>query len=177
VSYQGGEKVFKLHWPLGTLTILLLQQTQTSPSLELSTFFSSKSLHPRFRHEVLRIGCITPSLPLELRGLRWGGPLCEEEHYRCLRPSRFGCTSCLWRYVMSCKFHNPRDLTAFDSADSNIAAGHLSQCLCQSDISGFLDSNAVAKKVVDGVGRDGANNYFAELVSGSSFTIARPHDS
>ena len=79
--------------------------------------------------------------------------------------------------MISCECHNLRDLTAFDSAGSNIAAGHLNQCLCQSDISGFLDSNEVAKNVVDGVGRDGANTYFAGLVSGSSFTIAHQYDS
>ena len=78
---------------------------------------------------------------------------------------------------MLCERHDPRDLTGFDSAGNNVDAGHLNACLCQSAVSGFLDSNSVAKKVVDGVGRDGASDYFAGLVSGFSFTIAHPHDS
>ena len=60
---------------------------------------------------------------------------------------------------------SPR-LDPFDSAGNNIAAGHLKTCLCQSAVPGFLDSNPVAKKVVDCVGKDGAHDYFAGLVSG-----------
>jgi len=78
--------------------------------------------------------------------------------------------------VTSCECHDRRDLTVFDYTGSNIAAGHLNLCLCQSAVSGFLDSNEVAKKVVDGIGKDGAGDYFAGLVSELSFVIAHPHD-
>ena len=59
----------------------------------------------------------------------------------------------------------------------NIDAGHLNLCLCASAVPAFLDSNPVAMKVVDELGKDAASEYFAGLVSGSSFIIAHAHDS
>ena len=162
-----------------------LRSTNAKPTLSSALYsLFLKFLHPRFRHETLRIGIITPCPPLELRGLRCGGPggysgeagSYEKEPCRCLHRPGHGCTSRSWRYVMSCGSHNPRGLTAFDSAGKNIAAGHLNLCLCQSAVPGFLDSNPVAKKVVDGVGKDGARDYFVGLVSGSSFIIPHLHD-
>lgn len=69
--------------------------------------------------------------------------------------------------------HSLRGLTNSDPAGHNIVAGHLSVCLCISVLSGFLDSHPVAKKVVDGAGRNNALNYFTNLVSSPLFTFSR----
>jgi len=185
VTHEGGERVFKPAWPLGIL-IPLPPPANAKPAFSRAIHcLFLKSLHPCFHHEILRVGNVAPSSPLEFRGLRCGGPRdypgeagsCEEEPCRCLRRSGFGRTTCSSRYVISHRFHNPRNLTTSDSAGRNIVAGHLNLCLCLSLLPGFLDSHPVARKVVDGVGRDGARDYFAGLVSGSSFTILQPHDS
>ena len=78
---------------------------------------------------------------------------------------------------MSCARYKPRNLIASDSVGQNIDAGHLNLCLCASAVSAFLDSNPVAMKVVDELGKDAASEYFAGLVSGSSFIVEHPHDS
>ena len=168
------------HWGLSSFSLI----DEPKPRSSSATYcLFLKSLHLCFHHELLRAGDITPPPPLELHGQRCGGPgghpretlSHEEEPCRCLHPPGFGCTSRSWWYVMSWGCHNPRDLTAFDSVGNNITAGHLKLCLCQSAVPAFLDSNPVAKKVVDGVGKDGARDYFAGLVSGSSFMIAHSH--
>ena len=67
--------------------------------------------------------------------------------------------------------HDQRGLTGSDPAGQNLIAGHLDVCLCLSVLPGFLDSHPVAKKVVDGVGRDGARDYFSGLVSKPFFAL------
>ncbi|KAF9652487.1 hypothetical protein BDM02DRAFT_3075260, partial [Thelephora ganbajun] len=50
------------------------------------------------------------------------------------------------------------------SLGHNIITGHLNLCLCLSVLPGFLDSHPMARKVIDGIGRDRARDYFAGLI-------------
>ena len=138
--------------------------------------------HSHFRHETLCVGNTAPSPPFELRGIccdctRYHSSeagSCEEGPRRCLRRSGCGCPGHTCRYAVS---HNHRHLQrpiASHSVGVNVPAGHLNLCLCLSALPGFLDSNPVAKNVINGVGRDNAHDYFAGLVSGSYFVIPRP---
>ena len=77
---------------------------------------------------------------------------------------------------MSYKCHPHPSLTASDATGRNVIAGHLNICLCSSALPGFLDSHPVARKVVDGVGRDGARDYFAGLVR-SPLAFLHPRNS
>jgi len=48
---------------------------------------------------------------------------------------------------------------------TDLLAGHINICLCISVLHNFLDSHPVAKKVINGVGRDKACDYFTDLVN------------
>ena len=73
--------------------------------------------------------------------------------------------------MVSHKCCYPRSLIASGLVGIHILGGHLDICLCLSVLPGFLDNHPVAKKVVNGVGRDKACDYFTGLVSGSFFTL------